>query len=83
MYVLKEAGIIAFNNLFQNLAPFGYEPMPYTPDLWRHKAKPTTFTLCVEDFGIKYFSKADADHFIHALQSKYEKPPSTGQEACM
>ena len=72
MYGLKEAGIIAFNNLVKNLAPFGYEPMPYTPGLWRHKTKPTTFTLCVDDFGVKYFSKTDADHFIHALQSNYE-----------
>ena len=36
MYGLKEAGIVAYRNLVKNLKPFGYEPMPYTPGLWRH-----------------------------------------------
>jgi hypothetical protein len=59
MYGLKEAGIIAFNQLVKKLAPSGYEPMPFTPGLWRHRTKRTTFVLCVDDFGVKYFSKAD------------------------
>ena len=34
MYGLKETGCVAFQNLVNNLAPFGYEPMPYTPGVW-------------------------------------------------
>jgi hypothetical protein len=69
MYGLKEAGIIAFNQLVQKLAPYGYEPMPFTPGLWRHRTKRTTFVLWVDDFGVKYFSKADAQHLIDAIQA--------------
>jgi hypothetical protein len=72
MYGLKEAAIIAFNQLVRKLAPSGYEPMPFTPGLWRHRTKRTTFVLCVDDFGVKYFSKADALHLIHAIQAHYE-----------
>ena len=72
IYGLKEAGLLAFKHLVSNLSPFGYEPMPFTPGLWRHRSRPTTFTLCVDDFGIKFFCKADADHLISALQTNYE-----------
>jgi hypothetical protein len=72
MYGLKEAGIIAFNQLVKKLAPSGYEPMPFTPGLWRHRTKRTTFALCVDDFGVKYFSKADAMHLINAIKADYE-----------
>ena len=70
MYGLKEAGIIAFKNLVKNLKPHGYSPMKYTPGLWKHNTKPTTFTLCVDDFGVKYFTPADAHHLINALKTK-------------
>jgi hypothetical protein len=53
MYGLKEAGILAFEQLVTNLAPHGYKPAPFTPGLWRHTTEPTTFTLCVDDFGVK------------------------------
>jgi len=72
MYGLKEAGIIAFNQLVKKLAPAGYEPMPFTPGLWKHRTKQTTFVLCVDDFGVKYFSKADAQHLIDAIKENYE-----------
>jgi hypothetical protein len=72
MYGLKEAGIIAFNQLVKRLTPSGYEPMPFTPGLWRHRTKCTTFVLCVDNFGIKYFSKPDAMHLIDALQADYD-----------
>jgi hypothetical protein len=42
MYGLKEAGIIAFNQLVKKLVPSGYEPMTFNPGLWRHRTKRTT-----------------------------------------
>jgi hypothetical protein len=72
MYGLKEAGIIAFNQLVRKLAPSGYEPMPFTPGLWRHRTRRTTFVLCVDDFGVKYFSKPDAMHLIDAIKADYD-----------
>ena len=72
IYGLKEAGLIAFKTLVTNLAPYGYEPMPFTPGFWRHQSRPTKFTLCVDDFGVKYFTRNDAMHLITALQHNYE-----------
>jgi hypothetical protein len=72
MYGLKEAAIIAFNQLVQKLAPAGYKPLPFTRGLWRHTTKPTTFVLCVDDFGVKYFSKPDAQHLIDTITAHYE-----------
>jgi hypothetical protein len=72
MYGLKEASILAYDQLKEHLAPYGYSPVRFTPGLWRHKTRRTTFTLAVDDFGIKYFSKADADHLFSALHDKYE-----------
>jgi hypothetical protein len=71
MYGLKEAAILAYEQLVAPLKPHGYYPVSNTPGLWRHLTKPTTFTLAVDDFGIKYFTRADADHLFDALSTKY------------
>ena len=67
LYGLKEAGILAFNQLVKKLAPHGNEPMPFTPGLWCHYMKRTTFALCV-----KYFYTADATHLINAVKAHYD-----------
>ena len=67
VYGLKEAGCVASQNLVNNLAPFGYEPMPCTPGLWRHNTHRTTFTLAVYDFGITHFNQDDIYHLLNAL----------------
>ena len=36
MYGLKEASILAYEQLKENLAPHGYFPAPFTPGLWKH-----------------------------------------------
>ena len=54
MYGLKQAAILAFQQLKKNLSKHGYAPIPHTVGMWKHKSKPTTFYLCVDDFGIKY-----------------------------
>ena len=46
--------------------------MKHTPGMWRHRTRPTTFTLCVDDFGVKYFSKDDAHHLLTAVQANYD-----------
>jgi len=70
MYGLKEAGVFAFNQLVQKLAPVGYGPMPFTPGLWRHRTKRTTFALCVNEFGVKYFPLLpDTMHLINTVNA--------------
>ena len=68
---LKQAGRIANDQLKSHLAHFGFAPVPRTPELWKHATKPITFSLVVDDIGIKYISKDNANHFIQALQKLY------------
>ena len=72
MYGLNEAGVIAFEQLVQKLKRFGYDPMSQTPGLWKHTSRRTTFTLCVDEFGVKYFSKDDANQLINTIRATYE-----------
>ena len=70
MYGHPEAGRLAHDELVAHLKPYGYEPTPLTPGLWVHKTNGITFTLVVDDFGIKY--KGDnIQHLINALRDKY------------
>ena len=39
MYGLKQAAILAYNPLFKQLKPHGYQPCPETTGLWRHKTR--------------------------------------------
>ena len=71
MYGLKQAALLAHQQLITTLAPFGYHPIPNT-NFWRHETRPTIFCLCVDDFGVKYFSKEDADHLFSALAHHYQ-----------
>jgi hypothetical protein len=53
MYGLPQAGRLANNLLVTRLAPHGYRPCKHTHGLWWHDTKPVTFTLVVDDLGIK------------------------------
>ena len=69
---LKQAGKIANDRLTTHLARHGYHPVPRTPSLWKHETNSIYFTLVVDDFGIKYTKKADADHLLQALVKQYD-----------
>ena len=71
MYGLKQAALLACNHLVRNLAHHGYRPISHTMGLWKHDSLPTKFCLCVDDFGIKYFSRSDAEHLLNALRQHY------------
>ena len=71
MYGLKQAAKLGRENIIKVLQPFGYEPDPMSPNIWTHTTRPTKFCLCVDDFGVKYFSKDDLQHLIDALQSTF------------
>eukprot|EP00957_Ditylum_brightwellii_P167576 12757174-Ditylum_brightwellii.AAC.1 len=51
IYSLPQAGILANKLLMKCLAEHGYYPVQHIPGLWRHKWKPVTFALVVDDFG--------------------------------
>jgi hypothetical protein len=69
---LKQAGRIANDRLQQHLAKFGYAPVARTPSLWKHATRPVTFSLVVDDFGVKYVGKQHAEHLIHSLTQLYQ-----------
>ena len=71
MYGLPQAGLIAQERLNTHLATGGYTPAKHTPGLYTHHTIKTTFTLVVDDFGIKYHHKHDALHLLTLLQKKY------------
>jgi len=72
MYGLKQAAILAYDNLQKNLKPFGYSPVVGTVGIWKHVTRPITFCLCVDDFGIKYTSKEDALHLLDSIGTNYK-----------
>ena len=83
MYGLKQAARLAYDLLKKRLAPYGYYPDLVCPNVWKHKTRRTTFILCVDDFGIKYFDKADAEHLMNALRANYEITVDwTGEHYC-
>ncbi len=51
---LPQASILANKLLQKRLALHGYYECVNTPELWRHATRPITFSLVVDDFGIKY-----------------------------
>jgi hypothetical protein len=71
MYGLPQAGVLANKLLKQRLAKHGYYEVAHTPGLWKHISRPISFTLVVDDFGIKYVGKEHADHLLNALKQDY------------
>ncbi len=69
---LPQAGILANKRLRRKLELFGYYESTNTPGLWRHKSRPLTFTLVVDDFGVKYVDKVDVDHLISSIKMTYK-----------
>ena len=68
---LPQAGILANKRLRRKLAPFGYSESVNTPGLWTHKSCPISFTLVVDDFGVKYAAQEDVDHLIRSIKHTY------------
>ncbi len=54
MYGLPQAGILAHRLLEQRLNEQGYQQSQVTLGLWKHALRPISFTLCVNNFGVKY-----------------------------
>jgi hypothetical protein len=71
MYGLPQSGIIANKLLRKRLAPHGYYEVPNTPGLWKHTTRPVTFTLVVDNFGIKSVGDEHAKHLIDTLKLYY------------
>jgi hypothetical protein len=71
MYGLPQSGILAYNQLVTHLSRHGYSPCTHTPGIWTHETRDVTCCLVVDDFGIKYTNRCDAEYLITALQALY------------
>jgi hypothetical protein len=71
MYGLPHAGRISQDGLIERLASHGYLQTG-TTCLFRHATNSITFTLVVDDFGVKYMNSADADDLIRCLRLYYD-----------
>ncbi|KAL7480205.1 hypothetical protein ACHAW6_011039 [Cyclotella cf. meneghiniana] len=72
MYGLPQAGILANKLLASRLDADGYYQCQFTPGLWRHKWRPITFSLVVDDFGVKTVGLTHAKHLKTTLQKYYK-----------
>ena len=72
MYGLPQAGKIANDKLIPHLATHGYVQWPHTHGLFRHKTRPMSFCLVVDDFGVKCVGRKHAEHLRNCIASKYK-----------
>jgi hypothetical protein len=68
MYGLPQAGILANELLQRNLAQDGYRPTTHTHGLWTHDTRPISFSLVVDDFGVKYVGREHAEHLMTCIK---------------
>ena len=76
---LPQAGILANKRLQRKLAPFGYFESTNTPGLRYHESCPITFTLVVDNFGVKYENKDNVDHLIASIKGLHAHQGLDGQ----
>ena len=67
MYGLPQAGIIAQQLLEEHLQKDGYCQSKTTPGLWHHNTRPISFSLVIDDFGVKYVGEENAQHLLDTI----------------
>jgi hypothetical protein len=72
MYGLPQAGIIAQDLLTKRLHKAEYRQSKVTPGYWRHEWRPISFTLVIDDFGVKCINKTDINHLASVLSQDYK-----------
>ncbi len=72
MYGLPQAAIIAQQLLEKWLQQHGYLQRVMTPHLWKHDTQPISFTLIVNNFGVKYMGKENTQHLIDTVRQFYK-----------
>jgi hypothetical protein len=71
MHGLPQAGILANELLQRNIAKDGYRPTQHTHGLWKHDTHPISFSLVVDDFGVKYVGREHAGHLMKCIKNNY------------
>ena len=71
MHSLPHAGSISQKMLKGRIEKLGYRNGDKTPGFWKHNTQPISFTLIVDDFGVKYVRKKHANHLLKVLNKHY------------
>ena len=64
LYGLREAGYIANVELKRIQGLEGYIPLKCTPGLFTHKTRDIAFSRVVDDFGVRYTKREDAEYLL-------------------
>jgi hypothetical protein len=68
MYWLPQVMIIAQELLTKRLMEHGYNQSKTMPGLWTHEWCPITFSLIVDNFGVKYIGEEHVQHLLQTVQ---------------
>jgi hypothetical protein len=68
MYGFPQAGILTNERLQSNLAKDGYRSTTNNHGLWTHDTHPISFSLLVDDFGVKYVGQEHAEHLMACMK---------------
>ena len=68
MYGLPQTGLLAQEQWEKRLEHNGYQQSKDTPRLWTHDTRKIPFFLIIDNFGIKYIGRDNADHLKQVLK---------------
>ena len=68
IYGLPQSGKLANDYIRKKISPHGYFEVKHTPGLCTHITRPIKFNLVVDDFGVKYTRRKDAEHLLGVLE---------------
>jgi hypothetical protein len=71
MYGFPQAGILATKLLQHNLAKDGYRTTQHIHGIWTHDTHPISFSLVVDDFGVKNVGLEHAEHAMACIKKNY------------
>ena len=72
VYGIPQAVLTAQQLLDKILNKKGYKQSGITPGLWTHNWRPICFSLCVDDFVVKYVGQKHTKHLMVVLQEHYK-----------
>jgi len=81
MYGHLVSGKLANEKLVQILQKHDFVQSDLIPGLFKHKTRPLCFSLVVDDFGVSYVGKQNADFLTQALQDSGHTSPTIGLTA--
>ena len=71
-YGLTQFGRLANDMIHKRLNKEGYFEASTTPGIWRHNWIPIKFMVKVDDFGVEYVGRKNAEHLASVLKNYHE-----------